>query len=148
MRGAAGVERVRIERRAIHQEGQERALGEPIGQRAQELDGCGVGPVQVLDGQHQRAGGQPPLHQGAGGHEDLALELLGLQMADACVVLLEPEHADERGHHRRAILRADAERLQARGELAPRDVDGIAMLHLVGVAQERGHRPVGLLAQR
>ena len=68
-------------------------------------------------------------------------------MAHARVVLLEPEHPGERGHHRRAILRADAERLQA-GELAPRDLDGIAVLHLVGVAQERGHRPMRLLAQR
>ena len=105
--------------------------------------------MQILDDQHQRAGGEPPLHQGAGGHEDLALELLRLQMAHARVVLLEPEHPGERGHHRRAILRADAERLQARGELAPRDLDGIAVLHLVvGVAQEGGHRPAGLLAQR
>ncbi len=104
--------------------------------------------MEVLDDQHQRAGGQPPLHQGAGGHVDLALELLGLQVVDARVVLLEPEHAEERGHHRGAILGADPERLQARRELAPRDVDGIAVLHLVGVAEERGHRPVGLLAQR
>ena len=104
--------------------------------------------MQVLDDQHQRTGGQPPLHEHVGGHEDLALELLGLQMADARVVLLEPEHPGERGHHRGPLLHVDPERLKARRELAPRDVDGIAVLYPVGVAQERGHRPVGLLAQR
>ncbi len=76
------------------------------------------------------------------------LELLRLQMADARVGLLEPEQAGERGHHRGPILRADPERLEARRELAPGGLDGIAVLHPVGVAQERGHRPVGLLAQR
>ena len=104
--------------------------------------------MQVLDDQHQRATGQPSLHEHVGGHEDLALELLGLQMADARVVLLEPEHPGERGHHRGPLLRVDPERLEAGRELAPRDVDRITVLHSVGVAQERGHRPVGLLAQR
>ena len=59
------------------------------------------------------------------------------------VVLLEPEHPGERGHHRRAILRVDPERHQARRELAHGDLDGIAVLHPVGVAQERGRRSVG-----
>ena len=104
--------------------------------------------MQVLDDQHQRAGREPPHHQGVDGHEDLALELLRLQMAHMRVVLLEPEHPGEGGHHRRSLLRADPERLQTCRELAPRDLDGIAVLHPVGVAQERGRRPVGLLAER
>ncbi len=104
--------------------------------------------MQILDDQHQRAGGEPPLHQDAGRHEDLALELLGLQMAQARVVTLEAEHPGERGHHRGAILVADPERGEAGGELAPRDLDGIAVLHPVGVAQEGGHRTVRLLPQR
>ena len=148
VRNTARVQRLRIERRPVHQEDQERTIGEPVRDRAQHLDGGGVGPVQILDDQHQRAGGEPPLHQGKDGHEDLALELLRLQMAHARVVLVEPEHPGERGHHRRAILRVDPERHQALRELAPRDLDGIAVLHPVGVAQERGYRPVGLLAQR
>ena len=148
VRGPARPQRVRLERRPIHQEEQERAIGEPVRERAQQLDGGGVGPVQILDDQHQRAGGEPPLHQGASGHEDLALELLRLQMAHARVVALEPEHLGERRHHRRAILGTDPERLQARREPAPRDLDGIAVLHPVRVAQERGDRSVGLLAQR
>ena len=69
-------------------------------------------------------------------------------MAHARVVALEPEHLGERRHHRRAILGTDPERLQARREPAPRDLDGIAVRHPVGVAQERGDRPVGLLAKR
>ena len=69
-------------------------------------------------------------------------------MAHARVVLLEPEHPGERGHHRRAILRVDSEGLQARRELLLGDLDGITVLHPVGVAQERGRRSVGLLAQR
>ena len=148
VRNPARAQRIRLERRPIHQEDQERTIGEPIRDRAQQLDGGGVGPVQILDDQHERAGGEPPLHQGAGGHEDLALELLRLQMAHARVVLLEPEHPGERGHHRRAILRVDPEWHQARRELAAGDLDGITVLHPVGIAQERRHRSVGLLAQR
>ena len=148
VRGPARAQRIRLERRPVHQEQQERTIREPVRDHPEQLDGGGVGPVQILDDQHQRAGGQPALHQGVGRQEDLALELLGLQMADARVVLLEPEHPGERGDHRGPILRVDPERLQARGQLAPRDLDGIAVRHPVGVAQERGRRAVGLLAQR
>ena len=63
---------------------------EPVRDRADQLDGGGVGPVQVLDDQHQRAGGEPTLDQGANRHEDLALELLRLQVADARVVQASP----------------------------------------------------------
>jgi hypothetical protein len=148
VRGPGRAQRIRLERGPIHQKDQQRAIREPVRDHTQQLDGGGVGPVQILDDQHQRAGGQSPLHQGVGGHEDLALELFGLQMTYARIVLLEPEHPGERGHHRGPVLRVDPERRQARGQLAPRDLDGIAVLHPVGVAQQRGHRPVGLLAQR
>ena len=148
VRGPAHPKRVRLERRPIHEEEQERAIGEPVRDRAQQLDGGSVGPVQILDDQHQRTGGEPPLQQGAGGHEDLALELLRLQMTQAKVVALEPEHLGERRHHRRAIFGTDPERLQARREPAPRDLDGVAVLHPVGIPQERGDCPVGLLAKR
>ncbi len=67
VRDPACAQRVRLERRAIHQEDQERTIGEPVRNRAQQLDGGGIGPVQILDDQHERAGYEPPLHQGVGG---------------------------------------------------------------------------------
>ena len=123
-------QRIRLERRPIHQEDEERTVGElsaTAPRSSMERRRPSADPRRPAPADRRRAAAPP----GRGGHEDLALELLRLQMAHARVVLLEPEHPGERGHHRRAILRADAERLQACRELAPRDLDGIAVLHLV-----------------
>jgi hypothetical protein len=38
---------------------EERRLPPALGQRAQEVERCGVGPVQILEGEHDRLGPRP-----------------------------------------------------------------------------------------
>ena len=124
----------------------ERLVGEPVEHHLEELHRGRVGPVEVLDGQHDGPLLQPTLDQATHREEDLALELLGLDMAEA-VGGLHPQDVSEEGRDRGRLLLLAAQRRQARGELLPSDRERITGGHAVCFPEEGGKDRVRLLAE-
>ena len=131
---------------AVREEHHQGPVRQVVDDVAQQVHRGRVGPVEILDDDQERTLLQPPLDQRARGQRDLALELLGLEVARPR--LLDAEHVAQ---HRRDGLRhlgRRSERPQARRQLLPRDLERVVGVDLVGFAEERAEDAVGGLAQR
>ncbi len=124
----------------------ERLVGETIDHHLEELHRGRIGPLEVLDGEHQRALLEPPLDQATHRQEDLPLELLGLDVAEA-VGGLHAKHVSEERGDRGRLLTSTAQRREAGGELLPSELERIIGSHAVRLAEEGGKDRVRLLAE-
>ena len=137
VRGAAQVEAGRVERRPARHHQQQRALAQPIGQRVHAFDRRRVGPLQILENQHQRTLDQAALEHRAHRHEDLALEPLGLDLARPLDRLQAEDVADHR-HHQLDLDVGGADRAQPGFDLAARRFERIGGCDAVRLAEQAG----------
>ena len=130
----------------VRQQHHQRLVREVVDDVPEQIDRGVVRPVEIVDDDHQGIVLDAPFEQGARRQDDLALELLGLD-----VVRLGVFHAEHVAQHRRdrfGLVRAGAERPEAVDQLLPRHVERVGLVDLVRVAEERPEDAVGRLAQR
>ena len=77
---------------------------------AQQVDRGRVRPMEIVDDEQERPLLEPPLDQRAGGKRDLALELLGIEVAR--MRLLDAEQVAQHRRDAWAIAALGAERLR------------------------------------
>src|ERR1700731_5192648 len=109
---------------------------EPVGEQAKYLERGRICPMQVLD--HEKKGGtrQPPLEECAHREVDLALELLGLDLALPGLNRVEPEDMVEGGHELSALRWRQPELGDACRQLLPCRLRTILRGDAVGAAQD------------
>ena len=142
--GAQGAQRARIG--ALQDQQHQGPVRQLVDDLAQQVDRGRVGPVQVVDDHHDRLLRQPPLEQRARRQRDLALQLLGLDVAGPG--LLDAEQVVQHLRHRIGLVRIGAEGPQALLQLAPGRLQRVGLLDAVGLAEQRAEGAVGRLAER
>ena len=147
MRGPHRGQGRRVERRPGRGHQHQLAIGEPVDHELQQLHRRGIGPLEILDHQHERTLLEPPLDQPAQGQDDLTLELLGFHVSES-LPRLETEDVPEERRDGRRLRFVGAERRQPGRELVPGRVQGIVGRDPVLVAEEGGEDAVRLLPQR
>src|SRR3954451_14834494 len=105
MIGAAVGERGCLVCGSVVQHDHEPAWVEPVGQQAKHLERRCICPMEILDHQEDRGSRQPPFEKRPYREMDLALELLGLDLAWPGLDRAEPDHMVEGGHELSALAR-------------------------------------------
>ncbi|HVQ25926.1 MAG TPA: hypothetical protein VMV01_12150, partial [Planctomycetota bacterium] len=147
MRDAAAVERGRVERRPARQHHEQRALAQPIGQRRDGFDRRRVGPLQVLEHEHQRPVREAALEHRAQRHRDLALEPLGLDLARSFDRLQAEDVADGR-HDQLDLGVVSTDGAHALLDLCTRQLQRIGGADAVALDEEARREAVGPRADR
>ena len=146
--GCGDAWRLERRRRALRHHEHERTIAQPFQQEAQQLQGGGIGPVQVLGDHDHGVLLQAALELRMDGEEDLLLELLRVEVAGVRLLGLQAEHVAKAGREGRHLAVADAQADERRGDLLVRHDVRVARVQAPGVAQQRGRHAVGALAER
>jgi hypothetical protein len=112
-----------------------------LGERGEDLDGGGVGPVQILDGQDERLARGQPLDDGAQREHELRLERAWIHRCGRpSRFVLDPEEVGDGGM--RPVEFLPDERTQRHAELGPRHRRGLRPRELEDRPQDLNDRRV------
>lgn len=150
-RGDAGARRCQALGAAIGalrgDEHQRRPL-QPVEHEAQCLERGRVRPMQILDDKEERRPLEAALEYDADEREELAAELLGLDVPQRPFAIAEAEDVEQERHPFLHLGRSKADLHKTRRETFLRRLRRVARRYAVGAAQHGGERPIGRLAER
>ena len=141
--GPPECQRLYVMAGAVRNDQHEASVLQAIDEKLEECDGSSIRPVQVFHDQHQRTVLQPALDDVLRGQEDLALELLGVELARARIFRFEAEQITEQCGEAFDLGLVHAHCLHAGDELLARRTRRILGHHTIGIAQERSRHAVG-----
>ena len=113
---------------------------------AQQVHRGRIGPLQIVDDQHDRLVRQPTLDQRARRQRDLAMQLLRLDVRRPG--FLDPEQVVQHLRDRLGLVGIGAERQHASLQLVAGHLERIVRLDTVGLAEQRAEGAVGHLTER
>src|ERR1700761_5681707 len=109
---------IRLEQRPMRDDQHQPAALEPIDQEPQRLQRGRIGPVQILDDDQQWGKRQPALEDRAQGEEDLAPDLLRLDMPERGIWCTKTEYVEKERHETLGFVRREPQLRQQGGKFA------------------------------